>query len=1059
MININKVEVFVSDYNNKLLKKAKVTLRGEQYTATLKFNSSTSAYVLLDFKPGRYEITATAEGYEPKSKSVFIGNSGVSETFILGTKGMPFFYRGTVEVPFEPIKDSFAVVMHTTVKEPEQLIKGLESKHKVTYISPHKNLQSNGVLLFKYPSRLSEDAKMEIRKAIQRQKEVALATSILKQSEANVSLLTDEIVVKFKGNIEPKEVQRVAREFGLKQLRTIPYAGNGYQFRVVSGKQSDILGVCASLVKMGIVEYAEPNLFHTHEADVIIPTNYLFPEQWDHTILGTPGAWQVLNDHLGAARRFGHPDIVVAVVDSGVNTAHPQFSGTVSNAQPKMFSAFDFANMVANNTSLDGSHGTCCASASTGMTSVSSGSTGVPDGTAGIAGNVRLMGCRQPGWATGLETNYADMYIWIGGFNPNSMLAGFPAQQARGADIITNSFGYSTGAPISGLMKDTFDHLTTYGRNGKGLLLFFSAGNANTQLDVTFARPWGMYKKCMSVSASTLGNDGVTEIKASYSSFGTPVSFCAPSNDNEGHHPPTGYGAFTATILNASAGNDGNTPRNREIQTTLSANAAIGAGSITVASAAGMAVGQAIMIEVPGNALSEAKRISGIVGTTISFTPTLFNAHNSGATVAFGNRDYTNNFGGTSYATPVTAGVSALMLSANQQLTWIEVREILRNTAVKIDAGNTHAVGRWLDVNGLNSGQAGYAGPFFSQFFGYGRINALAAVTASRDYDFGRDIFVRDNMSDIGATTSVPPHWRGVDIWVRNFNDGVAPLNYATDANVNNVHQSPIFGQVNYLNVRFRNRGAINSFPFFIRAYIAHYPGTEFIYPTQFIPTVRPNGTIPNPLTFGTYLIGEQLVNPLNAGTDSSVLLEWPAALIPPKQVNVGGILVNWHPCLLVEVSPHDGFAATGNHVWDDNNLAQKNISINYGDSTDNASFVMLGNEIRNGVKDLRFVITPTGKKPQPYFLFFADEKINAYFLRYAKQNPRIFEIGKYKKVTVAWVKSASKIAFELPNAGLLPMVAGVDPKRMTTEFSLDILQYSGKKITGSYGIEFRKKQ
>jgi len=37
---------------------------------------------------------------------------------------------------------------------------------------------------------------------------------------------------------------------------------------------------------------------------------------------------------------------------------------------------------------------------------------------------------------------------------------------------------------------------------------------------------------------------------------------------------------------------------------------------------------------------------------------------------------------------------------------------------------------------------------------------------------------------------------------------------------------------------------------------------------------------------------------------------------------------VQWHPCLLAEITPHDGPAATGSHVWDYNNLAQKNISI-----------------------------------------------------------------------------------------------------------------------------------
>ena len=70
------------------------------------------------------------------------------------------------------------------------------------------------------------------------------------------------------------------------------------------------------------------------------------------------------------------------------------------------------------------------------------------------------------------------------------------------------------------------------------------------------------------------------------------------------------------------------------------------------------------------------------------------------------------------------------------------------------------------------------------------------------------------------------------------------------------------------------------------------------------------------------------------AGADGFVTFEWQQDLIPPQTVLVGGINVNWHPCLLVEVSPHDGFVPTGNHVWDDNNLAQKNISIIYPDSS-----------------------------------------------------------------------------------------------------------------------------
>jgi hypothetical protein len=77
-------------------------------------------------------------------------------------------------------------------------------------------------------------------------------------------------------------------------------------------------------------------------------------------------------------------------------------------------------------------------------------------------------------------------------------------------------------------------------------------------------------------------------------------------------------------------------------------------------------------------------------------------------------------------------------------------------------------------------------------------------------------------------------------------------------------------------------------------------------------------------MTPGTYFIGEVKVSGLAPGADQIVNVVWPSALIPP--VSVGG--VNWHPCLLAEITPHDGPSPTGNHVWDHNNLAQKNISI-----------------------------------------------------------------------------------------------------------------------------------
>jgi hypothetical protein len=63
----------------------------------------------------------------------------------------------------------------------------------------------------------------------------------------------------------------------------------------------------------------------------------------------------------------------------------------------------------------------------------------------------------------------------------------------------------------------------------------------------------------------------------------------------------------------------------------------------------------------------------------------------------------------------------------------------------------------------------------------------------------------------------------------------------------------------------------------------------------------------------------------------------------PPQTVLVGGMTVNWHPCLLAEVSPHDGPdpAGTTMDVKRYNDLAHKNIAID--DPTFTSSFSAFG--------------------------------------------------------------------------------------------------------------------
>lgn len=92
--------------------------------------------------------------------------------------------------------------------------------------------------------------------------------------------------------------------------------------------------------------------------------------------------------------------------------------------------------------------------------------------------------------------------------------------------------------------------------------------------------------------------------------------------------------------------------------------------------------------------------------------------------------DASNGFGGTSGATPIVAGVVALMLDANPNLGWRDVQDILAYSATEqgsgigggINGDENHA---WY-YNGADNWNGG--GLHFSEDYGFGGVNAYNAV-------------------------------------------------------------------------------------------------------------------------------------------------------------------------------------------------------------------------------------------------------------------------------------------------------------------------------------------
>ena len=91
--------------------------------------------------------------------------------------------------------------------------------------------------------------------------------------------------------------------------------------------------------------------------------------------------------------------------------------------------------------------------------------------------------------------------------------------------------------------------------------------------------------------------------------------------------------------------------------------------------------------------------------------------------------DYKTNFSGTSAASPVVAGVAALILEANPALGWRDVHEILALSARRVGSTGATPVGEELYSWAINAAPNWNGGGMhFSNDYGFGLVDALAAV-------------------------------------------------------------------------------------------------------------------------------------------------------------------------------------------------------------------------------------------------------------------------------------------------------------------------------------------
>jgi hypothetical protein len=572
-----KVEVSVCSYDGKVLSNAKVTIksleeeerRRKRSIPSLRFNKRMKVFEADNMCTGHYALKVESKGFDTQERKVIVAQTGLKDTFILGTKGMLYYYRGKAKVPFHPRGYLLACSLKAKVSEREEE-ELLAYANQLGLRESSESIPKESVRIFRFPSNASKQHKREIQSRIAENPSVRIVGQVIRVGGNNITFLTKQLIVKFKPNITREEVQALVDQFNLKIVRNIPFAKNAFLLQSNEQANYELLNTNDKIVMSDMVEYAEPNLVITQVDDEVTPTDwlYFYGEQWYIDHIKLPGAWKALHRHYTSRKllpldesdyTFGRSNIIIAVMDTGIESkdelgttsaVHPEFSGTATDGQSKVYKSFDFRNMVSNNNNIPIDpqgypywHGMACAGVAAALANNPSVFSGESKGIVGAAPNCRVMGLIRPFDPPGTEIQYADAYMWTAGFDPGwvidsqNYLPGtvFPSVISPGADIITNSFGdgitylpSTTPSKISDTMKECFDYLTTNGRDGKGVVLLFSAGNANSgqpaQLFQT-VRPWAAYEKTVAVAASTSIDE-----KASYSNFGYGIDVCAPSS-------------------------------------------------------------------------------------------------------------------------------------------------------------------------------------------------------------------------------------------------------------------------------------------------------------------------------------------------------------------------------------------------------------------------------------------------------------------------------------------------------------------------------------------------
>jgi len=194
----------------------------------------------------------------------------------------------------------------------------------------------------------------EIKEALRESPDTRFAGRVLVDEESREPVVyTENLFVKFRDDVSHEQCLQVLLEAGLTVKQELPYATNSFFVAAPEGTGQEVFAIAERLLQREDVEFCHPELVRR------LGRRTISPQQWHLATTTINGQSINASANVGAAHALAQGEgITIAVIDTGFDIDHEEFSSSGKIVSPHDTTSGDDDPRPGSTASHDEDHGT-----------------------------------------------------------------------------------------------------------------------------------------------------------------------------------------------------------------------------------------------------------------------------------------------------------------------------------------------------------------------------------------------------------------------------------------------------------------------------------------------------------------------------------------------------------------------------------------------------------------------------------------------------------------------------------------------------------------------------